>query len=75
MNFRHHPSCTFSHHSFPYQKSIQPVICGQHSKSKTEIKSKTILQFRSTHQPNLPALKINAEMPSKRLLPQLPLIK
>jgi hypothetical protein len=33
--------------SFPTRKSRQPVICGQNSKSKTEIKSKTVLQFRS----------------------------
>jgi hypothetical protein len=29
----------------------------------------------STHQPHLPALKISAELPSERLLPQFPLIK
>jgi hypothetical protein len=57
-------------HSFPDRKSIHPVICGQHSKSKTEIKSKTVLRFQSIHQPHLPSLKIHAELPSKSLLPQ-----
>jgi hypothetical protein len=40
-----------------------------------EIKSKTILQFRSIQQPDLPAFKINAELPPQSLLPQFPRIK
>jgi hypothetical protein len=36
---------------------------------------KSVLQFRSIHQSDLTALKINAELPSEGLLPQFPLIK
>jgi hypothetical protein len=61
-------------HSFPIRKFSHPVICGQNAKSKTEIKSKTVLQFRSIHQSDLPAVKINPELPFKGLLPHFPLI-
>jgi hypothetical protein len=47
-----------------YTLQVQIISGARNVRSKTEIKSKTVLQFRSIQQPHLPAVKINTELPS-----------
>jgi hypothetical protein len=61
--------------SFPTQKFSQHVIWGQYSKFYFAFQLKTVLQIRPVGQPDLPAVKINSELPLKSGKLQLPSIR